>query len=378
MSGMTMASGDTVRGSRARWLRRAVCSCPWRSYNTIQTLDETAAKSQKEIEVRLKRRSELITNLVAAVKGFAARTKSTFEAVAKAQCGLTGALARPGGANQAELEAASHNLSRAVLPMMTLVTSYPKLCSDVQFLKLQDELTGTESRIAASRTDYNNSLSEYNACIRKIPAVMTAKVLGSKPREYFEVTDAAKRDVPTMDLHAALAAAAPASKLHTCVGEQMIFVQRLVTKLGVTRRMRVTPGAIFLLATLAGCLARKTEEEGPSPPVLAYTIPVTAESRFREDLTLFVIHDGLASRLTRITSVSTTRFVIPRHMIGAGGELSLMVERVGARSGTTDRYSSGRLRVLSGQGLVWTLETNLQQSFLQVVPAEVLLPDSIK
>ena len=158
----------------------------------------------------------------------------------------------------------------------------------------------------------------------------------------------------------------------------MIFARRVVTRLGSTHWTRVAPAAIFALALLAGCLARKTLDEGPSPPVLAYTIPVTAESRFREDLTLFVIHDGLASRLTRITSVSTTRFVIPRHMIGAGGELNLMVERVGARSGTTDRYSSGRLRVLAGQGLVWTLETNLQQSFLQVVPAEVLLPDSIK
>ena len=62
-----------------------------------------------------------------------------------------------------------------------------------------------------SRTDYNNSVNEYNSYIRKFPAVMTAKVLGSKPREYFEVTDAAKRDVPTVDFNAAPAVPAPAT-----------------------------------------------------------------------------------------------------------------------------------------------------------------------
>ena len=146
---------------------------------------------------------------MATVKGFAAQESAIFMAVAKAQSGLTGALARPGGANPAELASANDQLSRAVLPMMTLVTSYPKLSSDAQFLKLQDELTGTENRIAVSRTDYNNSVNEYNSYIRKFPAVMTAKVLGSKPREYFEITDAAKREVPTVDFNATPAPAVP-------------------------------------------------------------------------------------------------------------------------------------------------------------------------
>lgn len=203
MRAMTMARPDAVRGARARWLRHAVMLLPLAlsacGYNTIQSLDESAAKSQKEIEVQLQRRADLIPNLVATVKGFAAQESSIFIAVAKAQQGLTGALARPGGANPAELASANENLSRAVLPMMTLVTSYPKLSSDAQFLKLQDELTGTENRIAVSRTDYNNAVNEYNSYIRKFPAVMTAKVLGSKSREYFEVTDASKRAAPTVD-----------------------------------------------------------------------------------------------------------------------------------------------------------------------------------
>jgi LemA protein len=213
MPAMTMARPDTVRGAQARWLRRAVLLLPLAlgacGYNTIQTLDETSAKSQKEIEVQLTRRADLIPNLVATVKGFAAQESAIFTAVAKAQSGLTGALARPGGANPAELASANDQLSRAVLPMMTLVTSYPKLSSDAQFLKLQDELTGTENRIAVSRTDYNNSVNEYNSYIRKFPAVMTAKVLGSKPREYFEITDAAKREVPTVDFNVTPAPAVP-------------------------------------------------------------------------------------------------------------------------------------------------------------------------
>jgi LemA protein len=215
MAAMTMARPDTVRGARARWMRRVVLLLPLTlgacGYNTIQSLDETAAKSQKDIEVQLQRRADLIPNLVATVKGFAAQESSIFVAVANAQRGLTGALARPGGANPAELASANDALSRAIVPMMTLVTSYPQLKSDAQFLKLQDELTGTENRIGTSRTDYNNAVNEYNTYIRRFPAVMTAKVLGSKAREYFEVTDAAKRAVPTVDFNAAPAVPAPAA-----------------------------------------------------------------------------------------------------------------------------------------------------------------------
>jgi LemA protein len=214
MAVMTMARPDSVRGARARWMRRAVLLLPLTlgacGYNTIQGLDERAAKSQKDIEVQLQRRADLIPNLVATVKGFAAQESQIFTAVAEAQRGLTGALARPGGANPAELAQANDNLSRAVLPMMTLVTSYPNLKSDAQFLKLQDELTGTENRIAVSRTDYNNVVNEYNSYIRKFPAVMTAKVIGSKAREYFEVSNPASREAPKVDFNAAPAAPAVA------------------------------------------------------------------------------------------------------------------------------------------------------------------------
>ena len=187
----------------ARWLRRLALALPLVlagcGYNTIQTLDERAAKSQKDIEVQLQRRADLIPNLVNTVKGYAAQEEKIFIAVAEAQRGLTGALGRPGGTNPQELATANDNLNRAIAPLLTLVTSYPQLKSDQQFLRLQDELTGTENRIGVSRQDYNTAVQAYNEYIRKFPAVLTAKVIGSKPREYFEVTDPGKREVPNVD-----------------------------------------------------------------------------------------------------------------------------------------------------------------------------------
>jgi LemA protein len=186
-------------------------------YNRIQQLDEQASQSQRQIEVQLKRRADLIPNLVATVKGFAAQETNILTRVAEAQRGLTGALGRPGGANPQELAQANDNLSRSLVPVFTLVTSYPQLQSNQQFLQLQDELTGTENRIAVSRTDYNNSVREYNTLIRTFPTALTARVTGAKTREYFELTNAGDREVPRVDLGggAGAPAAAPAGAATT-------------------------------------------------------------------------------------------------------------------------------------------------------------------
>ena len=168
-------------------------------YNRIQTLDEQAAQAKQQIEVQLQRRSDLIPNLVATVKGYAQQEETIFTRVAEANAGLRGALGRPGGANPEELANANEGLSRALLPMLTLVQAYPQLQSNEQFLRLQDELTGTENRIAVARTDYNAAVREYNTTIRTFPSAVTAKVTGAKQREYFEVTNAAAREAPTVD-----------------------------------------------------------------------------------------------------------------------------------------------------------------------------------
>jgi len=165
-------------------------------YNTIQGYDETAAKAKKDIEVQLQRRADLIPNLVNTVKGFAKQEQDVFVQVTQARAGLTGAIQ---GGKMAEMADANQALTGALSRLMVTVEAYPQLKSDQNFLQLQDELTGTENRISVARKDYNEAVGVYNAYIRKFPQVLTAKVTGAKPREYFEVTNPAAREAPTVD-----------------------------------------------------------------------------------------------------------------------------------------------------------------------------------
>ncbi len=168
-------------------------------YNTIQAYDEQAAQAKQNIDAQLQRRADLIGNLVATVKGFAQQESDVLIAVTQARAGLTGALQKTGGSDPGELANANQALTAALGRMNVVIEAYPQLKSDQGFLKLQDELTGTENRIAVSRTDYNGAVRTYNEYIRKFPAVLTAKATGAKARTYFEVTDAAARSVPTVD-----------------------------------------------------------------------------------------------------------------------------------------------------------------------------------
>lgn len=165
-------------------------------YNQIQTLDERAAQAQKQIQVQLQRRADLILNLVNTVKGYAAHEESVFTKVAEARAGLAGAVTR---GDPREMAQANEQMSGALRQFIITVESYPQLKADQGFLRLQDELTGTENRIAVSRTDYNQTAGEYNTYIRKFPAALTAKATGAKAREYFEVTNPAALEAPTVD-----------------------------------------------------------------------------------------------------------------------------------------------------------------------------------
>ena len=168
-------------------------------YNTIQSYDEQAAQAKQNIDAQLQRRADLIPNLVSTVKGFAAQESTVLTAVTQARAGLVGALQKPGGSDPGELANANQQLTSSLGRLMVTVEAYPELKSNENFLRLQDELTGTENRIAVSRTDYNGAVRSYNEYIRKFPAVLTAKATGAKPRTYFEVTDAAARAAPTVD-----------------------------------------------------------------------------------------------------------------------------------------------------------------------------------
>jgi LemA protein len=168
-------------------------------YNSIQSYDEQAAQAKQNIDAQLQRRADLIPNLVNTVKGFASQEESVLTQVTQARAGLVGALQKPGGSDPAELANANQALTSALGRMSVVIEAYPQLKSNENFLRLQDELTGTENRIAVSRTDYNGAVRTYNEYIRKFPQVLTAKATGAKPRTYFEVTDAAARAAPTVD-----------------------------------------------------------------------------------------------------------------------------------------------------------------------------------
>jgi LemA protein len=165
-------------------------------YNTIQSNDEAANAAKQQIEVQLQRRADLVPNLVNTVKGFATQEQDVFVKVTEARAGLSGAIK---GGKLSEMADANQQLTGALSRLMVTVEAYPQLKSDQNFLQLQDELTGTENRIAVARKDYNEMVANYNAYIRKFPQVLTAKVTGAKAREYFEVTNAAAREAPAVD-----------------------------------------------------------------------------------------------------------------------------------------------------------------------------------
>jgi len=171
-------------------------------YNRIQELDEQSAAFKQQIEVQLQRRADLIPNLVNTVQGFAQQESAVLTEVTRARAGLQGALQRPGGADMQELAAANAQVTSALGRLNVVVEAYPELRSNENFLRLQDELAGTENRVAVARQDYNQAVQAYNTYIRRFPQNLTARVVGANSREYFEVTDPAAREAPTVEFPA--------------------------------------------------------------------------------------------------------------------------------------------------------------------------------
>jgi LemA protein len=165
-------------------------------YNHIQTLDEQANAFKSQIEVQLQRRADLVPNLVETVKGYAQQEQTIFIAVADARARLGGAV-RSGSLQQ--MADANQGLTGALSRLLAISENYPQLKSNENFRALQDQLEGTENRIATARGDYNAAVEAYNAYIRRFPQVLTAKLIGKGPREYFQVTNAAALEVPKVD-----------------------------------------------------------------------------------------------------------------------------------------------------------------------------------
>ncbi len=180
-----------------RWLALLLlpllASC---GYNNIQRLDEQANSAQGQIEVQLQRRVNLIPNLVNTVKGYATHEEQTLDEITRARAGLQSALQTRDPTAMANADA---QLTSALSRLSVNVEAYPNLKADQLFIRLQDELAGTENRIATARTDYNQAVQQYNAYIRQFPAVLTAKVTGAKERKYFTADASAQQGPPTVD-----------------------------------------------------------------------------------------------------------------------------------------------------------------------------------
>jgi LemA protein len=177
------------------WLSPLILALAGCGYNQIQRYDENAQQAKQQISVQLQRRADLVPNLVNTVKGYAQHEEAVFTQVAQARAGLAGAI-QTGDPQQ--MATANGQLTGALGRLLAIAEAYPQLKADQGFLRLQDELTGTENRIATSRNDYNQAVQSYNTYIRTFPQAITAKVTGAKARTYFEAAPGSEAP-PTVD-----------------------------------------------------------------------------------------------------------------------------------------------------------------------------------
>jgi LemA protein len=155
-------------------------------YNRLVTLRNRVQNAWAQVDVQLRRRYDLIPNLVETVKGYAAHERETFEAVTNARARAQGA---QGPAEQAQAEGI---LGQALGRLFAVAEDYPELQADENFRQLQDELAETENRIAVSRQVYNDTVLTFNTAIQTVPGVLVAGPFGFSQREFFEAEEATR------------------------------------------------------------------------------------------------------------------------------------------------------------------------------------------
>lgn len=161
----------------------------WSLYNGLVTARVRIREAWSGIDVQLKRRSSLIPNLMETVKGYAKHEKEVFENVTSARSAMLGAK------NPKEAAAADNQLTGALKTLFAVAENYPKLNASDNFKELQEELSDTETKIAASRQFYNSNVLDYNTKIKVFPNVVLASLLGFKEEEFFETDETSKKDV---------------------------------------------------------------------------------------------------------------------------------------------------------------------------------------
>jgi LemA protein len=160
-------------------------------YNGLIKKRNRVENAWSQIDVQLKRRQDLIPNLVETVKGYAAHERGTLDAVVQARNAAASATG-PAAAAQAD-----NQITGALRQLFALSEAYPDLKADTSFLALQEELSATEGKVAYARQFYNDSVLDYNTGIQTFPAALIANRMGFRQREYFEADEGA-REAPTV------------------------------------------------------------------------------------------------------------------------------------------------------------------------------------
>ncbi len=160
------------------------------TYNSLIRRRNQVKEAWSDIDVQLKRRYDLIPNLVATVKGYAGHERTAFENVTAARSAAMGAK------TTAERAQAENALTASLRGLLAVVEAYPELKANTNFLELQRELSDTENKIQAARRFYNTNVRDYNTAIESVPTNIVAKSFGFTPQEYFELEDEAEKSVP--------------------------------------------------------------------------------------------------------------------------------------------------------------------------------------
>jgi LemA protein len=176
------------------------------SYNGLVTKQQTVKAEWSNVESQMQRRADLIPNLVATVKGIAGLEERVFTKIAEARSNLLSTMQNPNSTTEDKI-AADGKLSQAMRDggllgtggrFLSITENYPQLKSNDSFMKLQDELAGTENRLTTARGDYTKAAQEYNTARSRFPTVLIAGLMGFKEQPYFQA-DPGAREAPKVD-----------------------------------------------------------------------------------------------------------------------------------------------------------------------------------